>query len=162
MYYRSAFLFAASCPFSRTYFRYSRPLHATAKLPPVLLHAFYHARLTITPSCAVVAASTCENGMAGIQNGIICCAENCGQCGGAGCGSIPGTGGSDYCCSTAIAINGTDCSVTLAAPCIMGNWVPTPAPAVLVTASPVGRWRGVTGVGCTFLLVGAPRVCNVH
>lgn len=37
--------------------------------------------------------TTCSNGLPGFQNGAACCKESCGQCGGVGCGIIPGTGG---------------------------------------------------------------------
>lgn len=67
------------------------------------------------------------------------CAENCGQCGGVGCGTIPGTGGSEACCSSTISVNGTDCLDTQAAPCIIGDWVPTPSPTVFESAAPVGE-----------------------
>lgn len=72
--------------------------------------------------------------------GLGSCAENCGQCGGAGCGAIPGTAGPDACCSTSIAANGTSCQNAGAAPCIITDWVNTPAPVVIGSAAPVGKW----------------------
>ncbi|CAN0137086.1 unnamed protein product, partial [Hapterophycus canaliculatus] len=32
----------------------------------------------------------CASGVPGVANGDVCCAEECGSCGGAGCGSRPG------------------------------------------------------------------------
>ena len=57
--------------------------------------------LTAVP-CPLADASTCSNGIAGYQDGDICCLESCGQCGGGGCGTIPGTGGGSNCCPTTI------------------------------------------------------------
>lgn len=85
------------------------------------------------------ADSVCSNGFPGVQDEAACCAENCGQCGGAGCGTLNGTGGTDFCCSSSIIANGTSCSVTLEAPCFIEDWVPTPSPTELITAAPVGE-----------------------
>ncbi|CAN0456210.1 unnamed protein product, partial [Scytosiphon promiscuus] len=32
----------------------------------------------------------CSNGLAGLQNGNVCCDLDCGTCGGAGCATRPG------------------------------------------------------------------------
>ncbi|CAN0007911.1 unnamed protein product, partial [Hapterophycus canaliculatus] len=40
----------------------------------------------------------CSNGLGGVQSGHICCAEECGACGGVGCSQRPG--GPDACCIT--------------------------------------------------------------
>ncbi|CAM9516484.1 unnamed protein product [Choristocarpus tenellus] len=65
--------------------------------------------------------TTCSNGLEGIEDPIldVCCASNCGQCGGEGCGSIVGTGGASDCCSNTIASSGSSCNDTRAAPCII-------------------------------------------
>ncbi|CAB1102119.1 unnamed protein product [Ectocarpus sp. CCAP 1310/34] len=57
-------------------------------------------------TAAPVAPSTCSNGIPGYQDGVICCLEICGRCGGDGCGTIPGTGGSDNCCPSDILAAG--------------------------------------------------------
>lgn len=64
--------------------------------------------------------STCSNGLTGIEDEVngACCVAACGTCGGEGCGNIPGLSGDD-CCSTIITSNGTLCSVSNSAPCIM-------------------------------------------
>ena len=53
------------------------------------------------------------------SNGVVCCAMECGQCGGSGCGSLfPGS--SSKCCQGGIITNvGVLCSVSGEAPCIM-------------------------------------------
>lgn len=64
--------------------------------------------------------STCSNGLAGVEDTLtdICCTAACGQCGGEGCGSIPGLSNTD-CCSATIEATGSLCSVTGSAPCIV-------------------------------------------
>ncbi|CAM9224565.1 unnamed protein product [Choristocarpus tenellus] len=77
--------------------------------------------------------STCANGLSGVGNGDICCAESCnGQCGGVGCGSIPGTNGPSDCCTEDILDSGVFCEPGVLAPCIMIEGTFTQAP----TASP--------------------------
>ena len=49
----------------------------------------------------------CSNGMSGYQDLDVCCLEACGQCGGAGCGAIPGTPGGEACCSNTIRESGS-------------------------------------------------------
>ncbi|CAM9874269.1 unnamed protein product, partial [Ectocarpus sp. 13 AM-2016] len=70
-------------------------------------------------TAAPVASSTCSNGIAGYQDGAICCLEICGRCGGDGCGTIPGTGGSDNCCPSDILAAGVVCGE---APCIIEGY----------------------------------------
>lgn len=94
-----------------------------------------------TPSLVRVAevnSSTCPNGLAGVQDGSVCCAEACNLvCGGSGCGLIYGTAGASDCCSDYILTTGEFCEDGVVAPCIMVNGTYTPAPSVtLVTASP--------------------------
>lgn len=75
--------------------------------------------------------STCANGLAGVQDGNVCCAEKCNlQCGGEGCDSIAGTNGASDCCSATILAYGVACGDM--APCIMLpdnylNDIPSPA-----------------------------------
>ncbi|CBN77624.1 hypothetical protein Esi_0004_0288 [Ectocarpus siliculosus] len=83
-------------------------------------------------------ASTCPNGIAGVQDGSVCCAEECnGVCGGEGCGSIVGTNGAEDCCSSTILTTGVDCDVGVVAPCIMLNGTYTDAPMAAPTFPPV-------------------------
>ncbi|CAM9635574.1 unnamed protein product [Pylaiella littoralis] len=103
---------------------------------PCVIENYTPAPAGVPGEVAPFAASTCTNGFAGVQNDNICCAENCGQCGGAGCGSINGTGGSGACCAGTIAVNGTDCAVAMEAPCIIADFVVTPAPTVFMSAAP--------------------------
>lgn len=53
----------------------------------------------------------------GIANGQVCCASQCGTCGGSGCGGRPG--GAAECCSSPILSSGDYCDETLTAPCII-------------------------------------------
>lgn len=62
--------------------------------------------------------TTCSNGFAGVDNGLICCDAACGVCGGATCGSIPGLTGAD-CCLTEISEANELCSVKGSAPCVI-------------------------------------------
>lgn len=82
----------------------------------------------------------CPNGIPGVQDGSVCCAEECNlQCGGDGCGSIPGTNGESDCCSTTILASGIYCEDGVSAPCIMvnGTYVEaTDAPVVADTPAP--------------------------
>ncbi|CAM9821581.1 unnamed protein product [Pylaiella littoralis] len=79
--------------------------------------------------------SMCPNGLAGVQDDTVCCAEECNlQCGGVGCGAIAGTNGASDCCSTFILANGTACEVgVVEAPCIMPNGSFTNAPVAAPT-----------------------------
>eukprot|EP00752_Nemacystus_decipiens_P009057 g8086.t2 len=104
---------------------------------PCVIENYTPAPMGVPGELQPFAASTCSNGLAGVQDENVCCAENCGQCGGVGCGTIPGTGGSEACCSNTIAVNGTDCLDAQASPCIISDWVPTPSPTVFVSAAPV-------------------------
>ncbi|CAN0398167.1 unnamed protein product, partial [Discosporangium mesarthrocarpum] len=81
------------------------------------------------------APSSCSNGIPGVQNNQYCCKEECGSCGGVGCGTIPGTGGSSSCCPSTIELSGKICGD---APCIIEGYTPTPAPKIPETAAPVG------------------------
>lgn len=77
-------------------------------------------------------SSTCENGIAGWQSEEVCCAVNCGRCGGDNCASIEGTNGAGDCCVTDIREADVPCGV---APCIIIT--PTPAPSFPPTVAPV-------------------------
>lgn len=61
--------------------------------------------------------------MSGYEQGVACCPIKCGQCGGAGCESIPGTGGRSDCCSDVILASGVECDedAGIEAPCVMGT-----------------------------------------
>ncbi|CAM9267001.1 unnamed protein product [Ascophyllum nodosum] len=104
---------------------------------PCIISDFTPAPAGNSGTLAPYAPSSCTNGLAGYQDREVCCAENCGQCGGVGCSTLSGTGGSTFCCSTTIRANGTDCSISQMAPCIIGDWVPTPSPQEFVSAAPV-------------------------
>ncbi|CAN0433891.1 unnamed protein product, partial [Laminaria digitata] len=71
--------------------------------------------------------STCSNGLPGVQNGAACCKEFCGQCGGVGCGSIPGTGGSSNCCASTVLLAQAFCGNGVEAPCVIQDYTPAPA-----------------------------------
>ncbi|CAM9220243.1 unnamed protein product, partial [Sphacelaria rigidula] len=107
--------------------------------PPCIIEGY-------TPAPAVVGGGTaapisddamCSNGMAGFQDGAVCCAANCGQCGGEGCGSVPGTAGSSACCSSIIEVEGEFCGVAGAAPCIIEGYTPAPVVPDFGSAAPV-------------------------
>lgn len=94
-----------------------------------------------------VLASTCPNGLAGVQDGTVCCAEACdGVCGGVGCGGIPFTNGASDCCSATILASGVSCGDGVEAPCIMVNGTytefPTAAPLPGATIAPTAGSRG--------------------
>lgn len=97
------------------------------------------------------APSTCSNGVAGVDNGQgVCCKENCGFCGGPGCGAVQGTNGASDCCPDTIMENsgGAYCGE---APCVMEGFTPSPVnPASGGTAAPVGEFWVAGGVwfGC--------------
>ena len=92
-----------------------------------------------------------------MQNGAACCSESCGQCGGVGCGTIPGTGGSSNCCASTVLLEQNFCGNGVEAPCVIQNYTPAPA-GVPGVAAPFGEraragGRGGHGVegggGCT-------------
>lgn len=62
----------------------------------------------------------CSNGYSGVEDTVagVCCVQACGQCGGVGCGDIPGLSASD-CCSATIETTGVQCNTVGVAPCIM-------------------------------------------
>ncbi|CAM9402588.1 unnamed protein product [Laminaria digitata] len=96
-----------------------------------------------------VAPSTCPNGLAGVQDGTVCCAEACdGVCGGVGCGGIPFTNGASDCCSQTILQSGVACTDGVEAPCVMVNGTytesPTAAPLPETTIAPTAGSRGGT------------------
>ncbi|CAM9417967.1 unnamed protein product, partial [Ectocarpus sp. 12 AP-2014] len=94
-------------------------------------------------TAAPVASSTCSNGIAGYQDGAICCLEICGRCGGDGCGTIPGTGGSDNCCPSDILAAGVVCGE---APCIIEGYTPAPAVVGGGTTAPYGTSTCSNGI----------------
>lgn len=90
---------------------------------------------------ANAAPSTCSNGMPGVSDGSVCCKEECGMCGGPGCGAVVGTNGASDCCPGTIVeeSGGEFCGD---APCVMSGFTPSPVnPAFDGTAAPVGGFR---------------------
>eukprot|EP00904_Undaria_pinnatifida_P005826 jgi/Undpi1/2373/HiC_scaffold_13.g05756.m3 len=75
--------------------------------------------LVALSSLHVSSGASCANGLEGVQQNDICCAAECGTCGGVGCSQRPG--GQDLCCTTLIEISGMRCSDTKAAPCIIDD-----------------------------------------
>ncbi|CAM9620491.1 unnamed protein product [Ectocarpus sp. 6 AP-2014] len=75
--------------------------------------------LCLGVAIGVTTAQTCDNGLAGVSNGDICCTLGCGTCGGAGCSTREGFTGDD-CCTANIVANNVLCADSGAAPCI-GN-----------------------------------------
>lgn len=67
---------------------------------------------------AVDSLVECISGVPGIRNKDICCHKDCGECGGGGCGQIPGLDSTD-CCTGKIQDTGDPCSVTGKGPCVM-------------------------------------------
>jgi hypothetical protein len=73
----------------------------------------------VSSTTTTVVPGTCTSG---IKNNEVCCASNCinslgqPQCGGAGCGSLPGK--STSCCSTQIIASGRKC-IDFPPPCIL-------------------------------------------
>ncbi|CAN0520922.1 unnamed protein product, partial [Scytosiphon promiscuus] len=63
----------------------------------------------------------CSNGIPGIQSGQACCPNECGACGGLGCGLFGDGLGAHTCCQSEIEDLGHLCSVTLAAPCVVDD-----------------------------------------
>ena len=86
---------------------------------------------TLSPTIEI-SDPTCENG---IINGDICCASTCinsngdEQCGGVGCGALPG--GGSMCCGGSIGSSGRLCNIN-SAPCII-----TESPLETPTLSPI-------------------------
>ena len=79
-----------------------------------------------TPPNPHLAATGCGNGIAGIRSedgtGDVCCLEECGVCGGSGCGSAAGPGfDTSHCCVSVILAAGATCSETGAAPCVIDD-----------------------------------------
>lgn len=87
------------------------------------------------------APSTCSNGIPGVSTGNVCCKENCGLCGGEGCGAVDGTNGASDCCpDTIIEESGGVFCGDADAPCVMEGFTPSPVnPASEGTAAPVGE-----------------------
>ncbi|CAN0431092.1 unnamed protein product, partial [Ectocarpus sp. 12 AP-2014] len=85
----------------------------------------------------------CSNNMEGIdginENGAVCCTAECGQCGGEGCGSVPGLDNTN-CCINGVLNNQELCSVAGSAPCVIdsGDGVAAPTPVAATTPAPVG------------------------
>ncbi|CAM9960315.1 unnamed protein product, partial [Ascophyllum nodosum] len=59
-----------------------------------------------TASCQET-ATTCSNGIIGIEENGVCCPTSCGTCGGAGCSTF--TGGPEDCCTRSIWQSGELC-----------------------------------------------------
>jgi hypothetical protein len=80
----------------------------------------YFDNFTVQPGFKIggTQGKSCEISEEGIYNWstAACCAESCGACGGAGCGSLPG--GSSNCCTGTILSSGRICSNQgISAPC---------------------------------------------
>lgn len=77
--------------------------------------------------------------MPGVSSGSVCCKEECGLCGGVGCGAVAGTNGASDCCPDTI-IEEAAGEVCGEAPCVMEGFTPSPVnPATSGTAAPVGE-----------------------
>ncbi|CAM9879724.1 unnamed protein product, partial [Ectocarpus fasciculatus] len=99
--------------------------------------------LCLGVAIGVTTAQTCDNGLAGVSNGIYCCTLGCGTCGGVGCSTREGLDGDD-CCTVNIAANGIQCADSGAAPCMGDVDVD-----VLPTAMPtVAETMGSSYLGC--------------
>lgn len=64
--------------------------------------------------------TTCDNGLTGVQDPDtdVCCPLECGtQCGGDGCGQVPGVDASQ-CCAASIIASGVVCSDVVGPPCV--------------------------------------------
>ena len=68
---------------------------------------------SISPTINFTSDPNCDHG---ILNGDLCCASQCGECGGPGCDTRPG--GNASCCRDAVVSNGRICNNTTA-PCII-------------------------------------------
>lgn len=84
----------------------------------------------------------CEDFDGITYDGNICCAEQCGECGGNGCKNRPG--GKNECCVQRIVEANVSCDEAGSAPCVLTMMSPTPAPAteapvtvVPATAAPI-------------------------
>lgn len=62
---------------------------------------------------------------------------------GIGCGTLPGTGGSDHCCASSVLQNNEICGLNgKQAPCVIEGY--TPAPAGLPgTVAPFGKYENL-------------------
>jgi len=86
--------------------------------------------VTITNS--VTPKPLCSDGIEGSNGGTeVCCASSCGQCGGSGCGSLPG--GSSLCCTGSIITNGQLCQDSSDVGCIISS--PTTSTTVASTTT---------------------------
>ncbi|CAN0044702.1 unnamed protein product, partial [Ectocarpus sp. 8 AP-2014] len=99
--------------------------------------------LPLSPFRSCLPPETCSNDMVGMdginENGAVCCTFECGQCGGEGCGSVPGLDNT-HCCINGVLNNQELCSVAGAAPCVIdsGDGVAAPTPVAATTPAPVG------------------------
>ena len=60
----------------------------------------------------------CNNGLPGYEAANVCCALECGQCGGVGCSQLPG---GKECCTSDVLATGMLCSESGTAPCIIDD-----------------------------------------
>ncbi|CAM9387609.1 unnamed protein product, partial [Sphacelaria rigidula] len=82
--------------------------------------------------------SVCSNGLAGYQDGSVCCLESCGMCGGVGCGNVSGTNGASDCCPSSILQSNQICGGSIVAPCVIPSTpAPTMSPAITPVPTPV-------------------------
>ena len=91
-----------------------------------VLHMFCrdrHPPFLLPPCCSSSgSASTCRNGVFGVEAGGVCCVTQCGRCGGVGCSSRAADFGlgADDCCIGSIMDSGMSCNDTMMeAPCII-------------------------------------------
>ena len=80
----------------------------------------------------MLVTTLCFNGIEndGIVNGIACCDQSCGQCGGAGCYNLPG--GASKCCHGTISDSGIICQTTSDTGCIIpGKFIFLPYEALV-------------------------------
>ena len=81
-----------------------------------------HPPFLLCPCCSSSdSASTCSNGVFGVEAGGVCCVTQCGRCGGVGCSSRAADFGlgADDCCIGTIMDSGMPCDETMEAPCII-------------------------------------------
>lgn len=101
---------------------------------------------------------TCRDGL---PNGTVCCARECGRCGGEGCGGLPG--GADSCCSSAISKQHKSCD-TNPAPCVMDKPAPgsncTLQSGVLYVGNDVARGLNTSTVAACCALCGETANCS--
>ena len=93
--------------------------------------------LLVTFTSVLSADPGCQSGILD-SDSIVCCAHECGHCGGTSCQNLPG--GSHACCSRAIQADGNGCA-DHDAPCVMPPPSPTPAPPP-TPLPPLNRKRG--------------------